>query len=212
METFHRSGRNKDTDAELVAATKCGDTHAFEKLVLRHERRVLAAAQRITNNREDAEDAVQEGFHKAFLHLDSFQEASRFSTWLRSIVINEALMLLRRRRRVFEVLPDIHDDDLKSAPLELIDLNPSPEESCWRNERTELLAEAIHRLCPKIQETIVLHNIDEHPIEDTARMLGTSISSVKSRLFRGRQMLRERLNPELLHGITAAGPAGAQRC
>jgi DNA-directed RNA polymerase specialized sigma24 family protein len=58
----------------------------------------------------------------------------------------------------------------------------------------------------------VLHNIDEHPIEDTARMLGTSISSVKSRLFRGRQMLRERLNPELLHGITAAGPAGARRC
>jgi RNA polymerase sigma-70 factor (ECF subfamily) len=101
--------------------------HAFEKLVLRHERRVLAAAQRITNNREDAEDVVQESFHKAFLHFDSFQEASRFSTWLRSIVINEALMLLRRRRRVFEVLPDIHDDDLKPAPLEMIDMGPSPE-------------------------------------------------------------------------------------
>src|ERR1017187_10557054 len=201
METFHRSGRDKDTDTELVAAAKCGDAHAFEKLVLRHKQRVLAAAQRITNNREDAEDVVQESFHKAFLHLDSFQEASRFSTWLRSIVMNEAFMLLRKRRRVFEVLPDIHDDDLKSAPLELIDLSPSPEESCWRNERTKLLAEAIHRLCPKIHKTIVLHNIEEHSVEDTARMLGTSISSVKSRLFHGRQMLRETLNPELLHGI-----------
>ena len=66
METFHLSGGEKDTDSELVAAAKCGDAYAFEKLVLRHERRVLAAAQRITNNREDAEDAVQEGFHKAF--------------------------------------------------------------------------------------------------------------------------------------------------
>jgi RNA polymerase sigma-70 factor, ECF subfamily len=212
METFHRSGGEEDTDSELVAAAKCGDAYAFEKLVLRHERRVLAAAQRITNNREDAEDAVQEGFHKAFLHLDSFQQKSRFTTWLRTIVMNEAFMLLRRRRRVFEVLPDIHDDDLKSAPLELIDLNPSPEESCWRNERSKLLAEAIHRLCPKIQETITLHNIEEHTVEETARMLGTSIGAVKSRLFHGRQMLRESLNPELLQGITAAGPAGAQRC
>src|SRR5208283_5870342 len=90
METLLRSGRDQDTDAGLVAAAKGGDAHAFEKLVLRNERRVIAAAERITNNREDAEDVVQESFHKAFLHLDSFQEASRFSTWLRSIVMNEA--------------------------------------------------------------------------------------------------------------------------
>ena len=212
METFHRSGRNKDTDAELVAATKCGDTHAFEKLVLRHERRVLAAAQRITNNREDAEDVVQESFHKAFLHLDSFQEESRFSTWLRTIVMNEAFMLLRRKRRGFGASPDIHDDDLKSAPLELTDLSPSPEEWCWRNERTELLTEAIHRLGPVAQKTIMLHNLEEYSIEKTARMLGTSIGTVKSRLSRGRRMLRGALNPELLHGINAAGPAGAHRC
>ena len=212
METFHRSGRNKDTDAELVAATKCGDTHAFEKLVLRHERRVLAAAQRITNNREDAEDVVQESFHKAFLHLDSFQEESRFATWLRTIVMNEAFMLLRRRRRVYEVLPDGHDDDLQFASWEFIDLSPSPEESCWRNERTELLTEAIHRLGPVTQKTIMLHSLEEYSIEKTARMLGTSIGAVKSRLFRGRRMLRGTLNPKLLHGISAAGPAGAHRC
>ena len=212
METFHRNGRDKDPDAELVAFAKGGDAQAFEKLVLRHQRNVLAAAQRITNNREDAEDVVQESFHKAFLHLDSFQEESRFSTWLRTIVMNEAFMLLRRKRRVFGVSPDIHDDDLKSAPLEFIDLSPSPEEWCWRNERTELLTEAIHRLCPKIQETIMLHNIEEHSIEETARILGTSINAVKSRLFHGRRLLRGTLNPMLLHGLNAAGRAGVQRC
>lgn len=212
MEAFHRNGRDKDPDAELVAVAKGGDAQAFEKLVLRHQRNVLAAAQRITNNREDAEDVVQESFHKAFIHLRSFQETSRFATWLRTIVINEAFMLLRRRRRVHEVLPDGHDDDLKPASWEFIDLSPSPEESCWRSERTELLAEAIHRLGPKIQKTILLHNLEEHSIEKTARILGTSASAVKSLLFRGRRMLRGALNPELLHGVNAAGPAGAQRC
>jgi RNA polymerase sigma-70 factor (ECF subfamily) len=87
-----------------VAATKCGETHAFEKLVFRYKRRVFAVAQRITNNREDAEDVVQESFHKAFLHLDDFQEKSRFSNWLTRIAMNEAFMLLRRRRGILEVL------------------------------------------------------------------------------------------------------------
>src|SRR5690348_18031242 len=73
---------NKDSDCALVAAAKRGDPRAFEELVLRHRQRVLAVAQRITNNREDAEDAAQESFHKAFLHLDAFQEKSRFTTWL----------------------------------------------------------------------------------------------------------------------------------
>jgi RNA polymerase sigma-70 factor (ECF subfamily) len=74
------------------------------------------------------------------------------------------------------------------------------------------LTEAIHRLGPVAQKTIMLHNLEEYSIEKTARMLGTSIGTVKSRLSRGRRMLRGALNPELLHGINAAGPAGAHRC
>jgi RNA polymerase sigma-70 factor, ECF subfamily len=72
---------NKHSDEALVAATKRRDAQASEELVLRHKQRVLAEAQRITNNREDAEDVSQESFHKAFLHLDAFQEKSQFSTW-----------------------------------------------------------------------------------------------------------------------------------
>src|SRR6201981_2568567 len=97
---------NKHSDDALVAATKHGDTQAFEELVLRHKQRVLAVAQRVTNNREDAEDVAQESFHKAFLHLGAFQERSRFSTWLTRIAMNEAFMLLRRRRGFLEVLPE----------------------------------------------------------------------------------------------------------
>src|SRR5580692_3868655 len=122
---------DKHPDDALVAATKRGDTQAFEELVLRHRHRVLAVAQRITKNREDAEDVAQESFHKAFLHLDSFQEKSQFSTWLTRIAMNEAFMLLRRRRRVFEVLPGNPDDDVKSSPEAFVDQSPNPEESCW---------------------------------------------------------------------------------
>src|SRR5436853_7559052 len=105
METSCGTGVNRDSDGALVAAAKRGDTQAFEELVFRHKQKVLAVAQRITNNREDAEDVAQESFHKAFFHLDTFQEKSRFSTWLTRIAMNEAFMLLRRRRGVLEVFP-----------------------------------------------------------------------------------------------------------
>src|ERR1700757_2393859 len=87
METLLAAGKGKDSDSTLVAAAKSGDTRAFEELVSRYKARVLAVAQRVTNNREDAEDAAQESFHKAFLHLDSFQEKARFSTWLTRITM-----------------------------------------------------------------------------------------------------------------------------
>src|SRR5438445_13725506 len=136
METSCGTGVNRDSDGALVAAAKRGDTRAFEELVLRHKQRVLAVAHRITNNREDAEDVAQESFHKAFLHLDAFQEMSRFSTWLTRIAMNEAFMLLRRRRGVFEVLPQSPDDGVKSGSKSFVDRNPNPEESCWRREIT----------------------------------------------------------------------------
>jgi RNA polymerase sigma-70 factor, ECF subfamily len=212
METFRASGVEKDSDADLVAATKSGETHAFEKLVVRYERRVFAVAQRITNNREDAEDVVQESFHKAFIHLGDFQEKSRFSTWLIRIAMNEAFMLLRRRRGVLEVLPENNDDGVESVSEAFVDQRPSPEESCWRRERTELLTEAINRLGPKIRSTILLSDLEEHSLEETAHILGTSISAVKSRLFQGRRKLRGTVNPGLLWGVCAAAPTEAQSC
>jgi RNA polymerase sigma-70 factor (ECF subfamily) len=212
METFRAIGIGGDSDGALVAAAKRGDPHAFEKLVLRYKRRVFAIAQRITNNREDAEDVVQDSFHKVFLHLRGFQEKSQFSTWLTRIALNEAFMLLRRRRGVLEVLPENPDDGGKSAPEAFVDPSPSPEESCWRRERTELLTAAINRLGPKIRRTILLRNIEERSLEETAEILGTSIGVVKSRLFHGRRKLRGTLNPGLLQGVYAAGRAEPQHC
>jgi len=210
MEKFRATGMDKDSDGELVAAAKSGDTRAFEELVCRHQRRVLAAAQRITNNREDAEDVAQECFQKAFLHLAAFQEKSRFSTWLTRIAMNEALMLLRRRRGVFEVLLESTDDGVNSVSNAFVDQGPSPEESCWRRERRELLTEAINRLGPKIRTTILLRHIEDRSVQETAKILGTSTSAVKARVFQGRRKLRETVNPGLLRGVYAACRIQAQ--
>jgi RNA polymerase sigma-70 factor (ECF subfamily) len=169
-------------------------------------------AQRITNNREDAEDVTQESFHKAFLHLDKFQEKARFSTWLTRIVMNQAFMLLRGRRGIIEVLPESPEDGAKSSSEAFVDQSPNPEESCWRRERTQLLTAAINRLGPRVRSTILLREIEERSAEETAHMLGTSIGAVKARVFQGRRKLRRSMNARLLWGVYAAGPGEAQRC
>jgi RNA polymerase sigma-70 factor (ECF subfamily) len=202
---------DKNSDVALVAATKHGDSQAFEELVLRHKRRVFAVAKRITNNWEDAEDVAQESFHKAFLHLDSFQEKSRFSTWLTRIAMNEALMLLRRKRGVFEALPENPENGAKSSLEPFVDRSPDPEESCWRREHKQLLTKAIDGLGPKVRRTILLRDIEERSVEETAQIMGISTSAVKARVFQGRRRLRQTVNPALLIGFCEPDPGAAQR-
>lgn len=195
MKMSFTTSTNKNSDEALVTATKRGEAQAFEELVLRHRQKVLAIAQRITNNREDAEDVAQESFTKAFLHLDAFQEKSRFSTWLTRIAMNEAFMLIRRRRGLLEVLPENPDDGMKSGLEAFIDHGPNPEESCRRRERTELLAEAINCLGPTVRTTILLRDMEGRSVKETARILGVSTAAVKARVFHGRRKLRRTLNP-----------------
>jgi RNA polymerase sigma-70 factor, ECF subfamily len=208
MKRSGTSSMNKRPDGALVTAIKRGDAQAFEELVLRHKNRVLAVAQRITKNREDAEDVAQESFHRAFLHLDAFQERSRFSTWLTRIAINEAFMVLRRRRRVVEIFPENPDDDIKSGSEAFVDQRSNPEEHCSQGERTQLLTEAINRLRPRIRTAILLRDIEERSVKETAQTLGVSITTVKARVFQGRRKLRKTLNTEFLRGLYTAGQPG----
>ena len=195
MENFRAHDVDKNSDGMLVTAAKRGNARALEQLVLRHERRVFAVAQRIMNNREDAEDVVQETFHKLFLHLDSFEEKSRFSTWLTRIAMNEAFMLLRRRRGVFVDLPESADESAQPASETFVDHRPNPEEACSQSERTQLLADAINRLGPKVRTAILLRDIEERSVEETAQILGTTRSAVKARVFQGRRKLRRIITP-----------------
>jgi RNA polymerase sigma-70 factor, ECF subfamily len=212
MERFHVRDVDKGRDSVLVLAAKLGNVRAFEDLVLRHEQKIFSMAQRITNNREDAEDVVQETFHKAFVHLESFQEKSQFSTWLTRIAMNEAFMLLRRRRGVNEVLPDNNEDGAKFASETFVDQGPNPEESCLQLERTQLLAEAINCLGPRVRVAILLRDIEEKSVAETAEILGTTRTAVKARVFQGRRKLRRIIKPGVPWKMYAARPQQIQHC
>jgi len=141
----------------LVQAAKRGDDSAFEELVRRYDRNVFRIAQHITQNREDAEDVVQEAFLKAYRNLAQFQEQSKFYTWLVRIAVNEALMKLRRRKpeRTVSLDEDIKTED-DSLPREIADWSPNPEQQYTQSELREILSKTIQGLPPGFRTVFVL--------------------------------------------------------
>ena len=182
-------------DVALVACAKTGDARAFELLVQRHERKIFSSAQRMTRNREDAEDVVQQSFQKAFIHLKEFQGDSLFSTWLTRIAINEALMLLRKRRGTREVpIAELNTENEVALPLDMPDMGPSPEDSCLQREQERILSAAMNELTPGMRKAIQLRELEERSTEETAKVMGLSVGAVKARVFHGRRKLRRTLN------------------
>src|ERR1700678_470857 len=179
----------------LVHAAKAGDMGAFEELVRRYDRNVFRIAQHITQNREDAEDVVQDAFLKAYQNLGNFQEQSKFYTWLVRIAVNEALMRLRRRRpeRMVSLDEDIKTEE-DSMPREVADWSPNPEQLYNQAELREILTRTIQGLPASFRTVFVLRGGEGLSTEETAEALDLSIPAVKSRLLRARLQLRERLS------------------
>jgi len=183
-------------DAALVAGAKTGDARAFELLVERHEGRIFSIAQRMTRNREDAEDVVQQSFQKAFINLKKFEGDSLFSTWLTRIAINEALMLLRRKRGSREVpIAESSTEAGAARPLDFPDSGPNPEDSCLQREQERILSAAVNELTPGMRKAIELRELGELSTGETAQVMGLSVGAVKARVFHGRRKLRETLKP-----------------
>lgn len=182
-------------DLDLVHATQNGDVSAFEQLVGRYDRKLLRIAQHVTHNREDAQDAVQEAFLKAFQHLSYFREDSQFSTWLIRITLNQALMKLRKQRTTKEVsLDEDFQTEGEILPREVTDWAPNPEDLYGASELRDILIKAMGELRPMLRTVFVLRDIEGLSIDQTAEVLGLSNSAVKARLWRARLQLRERLN------------------
>ena len=179
----------------LVRAAKGGDDAAFGELVRRYDRNVFRIAQHITQNREDAEDVVQDAFLKAYTNLQQFQEQSKFYTWLVRIAVNEALMKLRRRRpeRMVSLDEEIKTED-DSVPREVADWSPNPEQNYNQAELKEILSRTIQGLPSGFRTVFVLRDVEGLSTEETAEALELSVPAVKSRLLRARLQLRERLN------------------
>jgi RNA polymerase sigma-70 factor (ECF subfamily) len=184
----------KEDEPVLVAAAQAGDISAFETLVSRYERKIFRLAQNITQNREDAEDVMQEAFLKAYEHLSGFQGNSRFYTWLVRIAVNQALMKLRKRRPNQVSIDEEVNTGEDLIPREIEDWGPSPEDRYKQTEISDILSSTIADLDPPFRIVFQLRDIEELSTEETAEALGLSVPAVKSRLLRARLKLRQKLD------------------
>jgi len=196
METIeNKVAETPSEETLLVEAARSGDIKAFESLVRRYDRNVFRIAQHITQNREDAEDVVQDAFLKAYQNLGQFQGQSKFYTWLVRIAVNEALMRLRRRspERMVSIDEDVKTEE-DSMPREIADWSPNPEQQYTQAELKDILGKTIQGLPPSFRTVFVLRDVEGLSTEETASALELSVPAVKSRLLRARLQLRERLN------------------
>jgi RNA polymerase sigma-70 factor (ECF subfamily) len=173
------------SDEALVAGAKMGHGSFFDELHERHRERMFRVAHRITRHREDAQDAVQESFLNAYVHLKKFDEKARFSTWLTRIAINAALMKIRKNRASREVGVEDPADVVEPS-----DSVPNPEATCARNEQKAALREAIAKLRPTLRNVVDLYDLQECSLHETAETLGISLAAAKGRLFHARAALR----------------------
>jgi RNA polymerase sigma-70 factor, ECF subfamily len=156
------------TDEVLVAAAKLRDHHAFVELWTRHSRKTFNVAYRVTGNQDDAEDAIQDAWMKAYMHLDTFDGRAKFSTWLTRIAINSSLMILRRKRARSETSMEIKDGDT--------------------GQHWEI---ADGRLHPTLRNVVEIRQSNDHSVKEVAELAGISVAATKSRLLRARKILRE---------------------
>ena len=187
------------SEDQLIAAAKSGRRAPFGELCERHKKRVSCVTRRIVRNREDAEDAAQECFLNAFVHLKTFDGRSQFATWLTRIAINAALMKLRKNRKAREV--PIDEPNPSSEPAAQREFRydaPDPEESCSLGERKRIVKSAISGLRPRVRNVVELIHLQEHSIGETAQILGISTGAVKTRMFHAKRALHQM---PLLHGV-----------
>ena len=179
-------------EMQLVRRAKRGDDQAFEELVRRYDRNVFRIAQHITQNREDAEDVVQEAFLKAYSNLEKFQEQSKFYTWLVRIAVNEALMKLRRRKpeRTVSLDEEVKTED-DSLPREVADWSPNPEQMYNQAELRDILTKTIQGLPSGFRTVFVLRDVEGLSTEEVARALGSSEATVRSQISKARVKMRD---------------------
>lgn len=195
--SIRQNGPRAIGDAELVAAAQSGDLAAFGELTQRDSNRILRKIYRITNNWQDAEDVFQESLIKALLHIDTFQCKSSFSTWLTSIAINTALLLLRHERRTQKSPIHTGSEDIAQAELwDFRDLRDNPEQHLARQQREDMLRGAILQLPPVSRGVIQMQQNGDLSTREIAKSLGISEAACKSRLLRAKRVLKRYMQRE----------------
>jgi RNA polymerase sigma-70 factor (ECF subfamily) len=198
------------SDAELVAHALARDGRAFRAIMTRYNQRLYRLARGIVGRASEAEDVVQEAYVHAFRSLDSFRGESALSTWLSRIVINEALGRLRKQKREGKVT------NLEAAQAEIIQFpgnaSDDPERAMAQRQILHLVEEATDHLPATFRAVFVARVIEGLSMEETAELLGIKPETVKTRLYRARQMVREELDAQIGPVLMNAFPFAGRRC
>jgi RNA polymerase sigma-70 factor (ECF subfamily) len=185
----------QDADAQLVAQAQGGSLEAFEELVRRHTQLIYRTLMAILGNPNDSQDAMQDTLLNAFKHISGFQGRSKFSTWLVSIARNTALLHLRGRRNVESLDQSDYQEDGDFRPRQVRAWQDDPEQCHSKSEIRQLVEKGLLQLPAKYRVVVILRDIQQLPADEVSRQLGLSIPAVKTRLLRGRLMMREWLSP-----------------
>ena len=194
-----RSGKTIDSSPaakewRLIQRALAGDADALSPIFVQHSSKLFRAAFRVLRNKEDAEDALQEGLASAYIHLNSFQRRSLFSTWLTRIVVNAALMTLRRKRvRPETSLEECQDGESDNWLAWGVDSRPNPEQACAAMEAKQIVETHIEQLSSVLRTAFRLREMQGLSTKEAREVLGISENVVKSRLFRARGLLTKSL-------------------
>jgi len=186
--------QSKLSDIELIEQTLSGNQSAYADLVKRHQRFVFTLAMRFAKGREDAEEIAQDCFIKAYRSLASFQRQSKFSTWLYSIVYTTAMTFLRKKRVDTDSIDDENTYIQVESQSSAYDVNNAENKS-----RSFYLNQAIEQLLPDDSAIITMFYKGEQSLEEIGQALGMEANTVKVKLFRARQRLKEKLERNLKH-------------
>ena len=185
-----------EEDLCLIERVLGGDRQAFEALVRSHERRVFRITLAVLGQVEDAEDAMQETFIKAYRHLDQFRHESRFTTWLTRIAVNEALQR-RQARKEHVSLDESAAAQNQECPQRFEPWGADPEKLYTKQELRDLVEKAIRSLPAIYREALILCDVEGMSAKEAAEVLGVNLAALKSRLLRARLMMREALGKSL---------------
>lgn len=201
-----------DSEESLVARARQGDEAAIRLLIRANNQRLFRVARGVLGNDGEAEDVVQASYMRAFTRLDGFRGESRFSTWLTRIALNEALGRVRRRRATtgLEALDGEAEAGLSAFPLSLVPLSADSEAS--RTEMRHLLEHAIDELPEAFRLAVILRDVEGLSTAEAAGQLGIRPETLKTRLHRARQLLRQTIEEKISGSFADVFPFDGARC
>jgi len=200
-------------DAELVRRALARDGGAFRAIMQKHNRRLYRIARGVLRNNTDAEDAVQDAYVSAFTHLASYRGESTLATWLSRIVMNEALGRLRRRRLNVDVAAlERAQGEAQIIQFPLATPNDDPERTMAQRQILQLVEQATDNLPEAFRLVFVTRVIEGMSVEETSELLGVKPETVKTRLHRARQLVRDQLDKQIGPVLMDAFPFAGRRC